>query len=250
MPFFEDSYGIRPLCVAYDVTGKKEYLDACTHWADQIVAFQDRMTPKAAYYIGYERLPGAKTGIWTVADSGSIGMGVLATAIRTTDPAKKVAVPQLDPVIRPAGDRQLCTPRRRNQRRNLSELGQRDVVRGGDLWLADVPCLRRDQGPRVSEGRPGRLGLDEPSRHPQARPGLYVADVFRRSLLHGRVLCRGTEISPAWGPPPKGLGRADRRAGRMAEGQPAAAREPRSAALLETWITWTAPTWRAFPMCS
>ncbi len=89
MPFFEDSYGIRALCVAYDMTGKKAYLDACMHWADQIVAFQERMTPKGAYYIGYERLPGAKTGIWTVADSGSIGMGVLATAVRTTDPEKK-----------------------------------------------------------------------------------------------------------------------------------------------------------------
>ena len=89
MPFFEDSYGIRPLCVAYDMTGKKAYLDACTHWADQILAFQERMTPKGAYYIGYERLPGAKTGMWTVADSGSIGMGVLATAIRTQDPEKK-----------------------------------------------------------------------------------------------------------------------------------------------------------------
>jgi hypothetical protein len=89
MPFFEDSYGIRPLCVAYDMTGNKAYLDACMHCADQIVAYQDRMTPKGAYYIGYERLPGAKTGLWTVADSGSIGMGVLATAIRTTDAQKK-----------------------------------------------------------------------------------------------------------------------------------------------------------------
>jgi hypothetical protein len=89
MPFFEDSYGIRPLCVTYDMTGKQEYLSACEHWADQVVAFQDRMIPKGAYYMGYGREPGAKSGMWNVADSGSVGMGVLATAIRTTDPQKK-----------------------------------------------------------------------------------------------------------------------------------------------------------------
>ena len=30
-PFFEDSYGVRALCVAYDMTGNTNYLNACRH---------------------------------------------------------------------------------------------------------------------------------------------------------------------------------------------------------------------------
>jgi hypothetical protein len=91
MPFFEDSFGVRALCVACDMTGNQKYLDACTRWADYVVACQQRMTPKGAYYTNYDyaRQPGQDKGGWYVADSGSIGMGVLAVAVRTTDHRKK-----------------------------------------------------------------------------------------------------------------------------------------------------------------
>ncbi len=91
MPFFEDSFGVRALAVAYDMTGEKKYLDACTRWADHVVDCQQRMIPKGAYFTnyGYARQPGQEKGGWYVADSGSIGMGVLAVAVRTADAPKR-----------------------------------------------------------------------------------------------------------------------------------------------------------------
>ena len=88
-PSFEDAHGIRALCAAYDMTGEKKYLDACQTWADRMIAYQERMVPKGAYYMNYCRPPGAKTGDWCAADSGSVGLGVLATAVRTGDAKKK-----------------------------------------------------------------------------------------------------------------------------------------------------------------
>lgn len=91
-PFFEDSYAIRALCVAYDMTGDKAYLDACTHWADRVVALQEKMVPRGAYFPNYggaSRQPGQDHGDWWAADSGSIAMGVLAVAARTADTEQK-----------------------------------------------------------------------------------------------------------------------------------------------------------------
>ncbi len=81
-PYFADSYGIRTLCAAYDMTGKEEYLDACRRWADLMVKYQGKMVPEGAYYMHYNRKPGATTGDWFAADSSSIGMAVVATAVR------------------------------------------------------------------------------------------------------------------------------------------------------------------------
>ena len=88
-PFFEDAYGVRALAVAYDITGKPEYLSACQHWANRVITLQEKMTPKGAYYLNYGRPPGATSGDWWVADSGSVAMGILATAARTTDQTDK-----------------------------------------------------------------------------------------------------------------------------------------------------------------
>jgi hypothetical protein len=81
-PFFVDSYAVRALCVAYDMTGKTAYFDTCKAWADRMVAFQDQMIPRSAYYMNYGRKPGTEKDGWYVADSSSIAMGVLATAVR------------------------------------------------------------------------------------------------------------------------------------------------------------------------
>ncbi|MFH1264807.1 MAG: glycoside hydrolase family 76 protein, partial [Planctomycetota bacterium] len=89
MPFFEDAHAVRALAVAFDMTGKREYLDACCRWSDRIIAYQSRMIPEGAYYMNHSRAPGQNRGEWNVADSGSIGMGVLATAVRCEDPAQK-----------------------------------------------------------------------------------------------------------------------------------------------------------------
>ena len=80
--FFIDSYAVRALCVAYDLTGKKSYLNACRAWSDEMVGFQEKMVPRGAYYMNYGRKPGETNGAWYVADSSSIAMGVLATAVR------------------------------------------------------------------------------------------------------------------------------------------------------------------------
>ena len=81
-PFFVDSYAVRALCVAHDLTGKQDYLDACRAWSDRMIAFQTNMIPRGAYYMNYGRKPGQGKGAWYVADSSSIAMGVLATAVR------------------------------------------------------------------------------------------------------------------------------------------------------------------------
>ncbi|MEP0842959.1 MAG: hypothetical protein HRF43_09625 [Phycisphaerae bacterium] len=89
MPFFEDAHAVRALAAAYDLTGREAYLSACKHWSDRIIAYQRRMIPAGAYYMNHSRAPGQDTGQWNLADSGSIGLGVLATAVRSAEPADK-----------------------------------------------------------------------------------------------------------------------------------------------------------------
>jgi hypothetical protein len=71
------------------MTGKAEYLDACRLWSDRMIEFQDGMIPQGAYYMQYGRRPGQDQGSWYVADSSSIALGVLATAVRCGDPTQK-----------------------------------------------------------------------------------------------------------------------------------------------------------------
>ena len=89
MPFFEDGHAVRALAVGYDMTGKRAYLDACRRWSDRMIEYQSRMIPKGAYYMNHQRAPGQDKGQWNMADSGSVGMGVLATATRCQNPAEK-----------------------------------------------------------------------------------------------------------------------------------------------------------------
>ena len=83
--FYKDSYSVRALAVAYDLTGDAKYLNACQAWSDKMIKFQAGMEPKGAYYMNYGRKPGENTGYWYAADCSSVGMGVLATAVRTKD---------------------------------------------------------------------------------------------------------------------------------------------------------------------
>ena len=77
-----DSYAVRALCVAYDMTGNQKYLNACRAWSDRMVNYQKEMVPHGAYYMHYNRKPGQTNGDWYVADSSSIGMALLATSVR------------------------------------------------------------------------------------------------------------------------------------------------------------------------
>ena len=89
MPFFEDAHAVRALAVAYDMTGKGSYLQACKLWSDRMIEYQSRMIPKGAYYMNHSRAPGQDKGQWNAADSGSVSMGVLATATRCADAQDK-----------------------------------------------------------------------------------------------------------------------------------------------------------------
>jgi len=110
-PFFIDSYAVRALCVAYDLTGKKECLDTCRVWSERMVGFQEKMLPRGAYYMNYHRKPGEDKGAWYVADSSSIAMGVLATAVRGNgaekqrflNSAKSFAALVMDNYVGPSG---------------------------------------------------------------------------------------------------------------------------------------------------
>jgi len=109
--FFIGSYAVRALCAAHDLTGNQEYLDACRAWSERMVAFQSNMVPHGAYYMNYGRKPGETKGAWYVADSSSIAMGVLATAVRCQgaekqrllDSAKQFAALVTDNYVGPAG---------------------------------------------------------------------------------------------------------------------------------------------------
>ena len=92
IPFYVDSYAVRALAVAYDMTGKPVYLAACRKWSDRMVDSQDHMTPTGAYYMHYGRKPGETQGEWYVADSASIAMGILATALRCPDPKDRAGI--------------------------------------------------------------------------------------------------------------------------------------------------------------
>ena len=87
--FYVDSYVVRALAIAYDLTGEQKYLDPCKRWSDRMLDCQNRMNPRGAYYMNYGRKPGEDKGGWYVADSACIGMGVLATAVRCRDKAEK-----------------------------------------------------------------------------------------------------------------------------------------------------------------
>ncbi|AQQ69905.1 hypothetical protein SMSP2_00239 [Limihaloglobus sulfuriphilus] len=79
---YKDSYSVRALAVAYDMTGDEKYLNVCKEWSDKMVELQHGMEPAGAYYMNYGRKPGEKTGEWFVADCASVAQGVLATAVR------------------------------------------------------------------------------------------------------------------------------------------------------------------------
>jgi len=87
--FYIDSYAIRALAVAFDLTGEKKYLDVCRRWSDRMIEYQNGMTPKGAYWMHYGRKPGETKGEWFVADCASIALGVLATAARCENPADR-----------------------------------------------------------------------------------------------------------------------------------------------------------------
>jgi hypothetical protein len=88
---YKDSYSVRALAVAYDMTGDEKYLNVCKQWSDKMVELQHGMEPAGAYYMNYGRKPGEKEGEWFVADCASVAQGVLATAVRCPEsPEKKV----------------------------------------------------------------------------------------------------------------------------------------------------------------
>lgn len=87
--FYMDSYAVRALMVAHDMTGKPEYFDAAQVWCDRMIEYQQGMIPAGAYYMQYGRKPGEDKGDWYSADSSSIGLGVLAVSVRSTDPRQK-----------------------------------------------------------------------------------------------------------------------------------------------------------------
>lgn len=87
--FYQDSYAVRGLSVAHDLTGEKKYLDVCRRWATRMVDFQDKMIPTGAYYMNYGRKPGNDSKHWFAADTSSIALGVQAVGIRATDQTEK-----------------------------------------------------------------------------------------------------------------------------------------------------------------
>jgi len=82
---YAESYSVRGLNVAYDITGKNEYLEICKEWSDQQIKYQEKMQPEGAYYMGYARSPGSDKGDWYTADCSSVALAILATASRCED---------------------------------------------------------------------------------------------------------------------------------------------------------------------
>ena len=89
LPFYQDSYAVRGLTMAYDMTGKAKYLDVCRRWSARMADHQAKMIPQGAYDMNYGRKPGEERGDWFVADCSSIALAIQATAVRCTDKAEK-----------------------------------------------------------------------------------------------------------------------------------------------------------------
>lgn len=89
VPFYVDSYAVRALAVAYDLTGKEEYLETIKIWSDRMITNQEKMIPQGGYYMNYNRKPFETSGNWYVADCAEISMGILATAVRCKKPMEK-----------------------------------------------------------------------------------------------------------------------------------------------------------------
>lgn len=87
--FWSTSYTIRALGVAYDMTGKEEYLNTMKRWSDEMITYQEKMIPKGIYYMNYGRKPFEVSGPVYNADGGEIAMGILATAARCTNKMEK-----------------------------------------------------------------------------------------------------------------------------------------------------------------
>ena len=51
VPFYHDSYAVRALAVAYDLTGERKYIEVCRRWSDRMIEYQNGMAPKGAYCI-------------------------------------------------------------------------------------------------------------------------------------------------------------------------------------------------------
>lgn len=120
VPFFEDSYAVRALAVAYDMTGKEQYLGTCKRWADRVVAFQDKMVPKGGVLPELRLRPPAGSDFWWVVGSrlrlrGDGDHGDRRPHDRQSGEATLFGLGQ---GVRPTGDRQLRSGRR-NHRRHL-----------------------------------------------------------------------------------------------------------------------------------
>lgn len=87
--FWSSSYTIRALGVAYDMTGKEEYLNTMKRWSDEMITYQEKMIPRGIYYMNYGRRPFEVNGPVYNADGGEIAMGILATAARCTNKMEK-----------------------------------------------------------------------------------------------------------------------------------------------------------------
>lgn len=53
VPFYDESYTIRALAVAYDLTVKEEYLNTIKTRADRMTTNQEKMVLKGEYYMNY-----------------------------------------------------------------------------------------------------------------------------------------------------------------------------------------------------
>ena len=112
LPHYQDSYAIRALAVAYDITGKKD-----TSRRPQLGRPDDCLSgeddPGGRVYMNYGRKPGESKGSWYVADSSSIALGVLAVAIRCEDAAVKRRYSKFRREVCRVGNGKLDRPKRR-----------------------------------------------------------------------------------------------------------------------------------------
>ena len=193
-PFFEDSHAVRALAVAYDMTGKREYLDTCRCWSDRMIAYQHKMIPKDAYYLNYYRQPGDMKDQWFSSDAASVGMAVLATAIRATDKAERDRYLDSVKAFARACGRQVHQGRR-NKRRHLDTVRWPVVGFHRHLWRNVPVALRGDRRRAIPQDRRRRRPLAAQDRLPRRQADHDERAAVGDRVLRFRVLRRGAEIS-------------------------------------------------------